>query len=262
MTADLLSRYDQLRSASRDINERIVRVLTGDETQSAGERLGLVQEGTLIFSDESDMSVLMDHAIHFRGEGPSAAERFFAVQHKQLDGAERDWAEATTRARFRLLQLGSRLGPGQTETRDLLTGESFLLADRGVADTGAPGQAMAGYILEFPGFVVASGGSISMPEVVPDLLLGMLSKLSYPVGTAAMEALSPRRQDALAVSVTGALLAAKRATEGPDGAPVEMGSRQRPSVMSRLQRRPSRNAPCPCGSGRRYKACCGKELRA
>ncbi|MFQ5600072.1 MAG: SEC-C metal-binding domain-containing protein [Candidatus Krumholzibacteriia bacterium] len=25
-----------------------------------------------------------------------------------------------------------------------------------------------------------------------------------------------------------------------------------------MDKRPGRNAPCPCGSGRKYKRCCGK----
>ena len=33
------------------------------------------------------------------------------------------------------------------------------------------------------------------------------------------------------------------------------------SAISLIPRkaRPSKNAPCPCGSGRKYKGCCGKE---
>lgn len=260
MMTDVLSRYDQLRKASRDVNARIVETLTGEEMTSAGERLGIVRDGVLIFSSEDDTNVLMDYAIHRLGTRPSPAERFYAELSARLDGAERAWAEATTRACFRILRLGPRAGPAQTETQDLLTGERLLLVDRGVADSGAPGQALAGYVLDFPGFVVTSGGAIAMPEAVPDVLLAMLREQGFPVGTPAMVELPPERLDALAASVTGVLLAVRGADNDADDLLEDMArdAQRRSPVRSRLQRRPARNAPCPCGSGRKYKACCGK----
>lgn len=35
-------------------------------------------------------------------------------------------------------------------------------------------------------------------------------------------------------------------------------SRERPKVESRRERKVGRNEPCPCGSGRKYKRCCGQ----
>jgi len=30
-----------------------------------------------------------------------------------------------------------------------------------------------------------------------------------------------------------------------------------PPVRTKAERKPGRNAPCPCGSGKKYKQCCG-----
>jgi len=30
-----------------------------------------------------------------------------------------------------------------------------------------------------------------------------------------------------------------------------------PAVPTRAEEKPGRNAPCPCGSGKKYKKCCG-----
>ena len=42
---------------------------------------------------------------------------------------------------------------------------------------------------------------------------------------------------------------------------VERLLSQGPAVRPLLKTSPARNAPCPCGSGRKYKGCCGRNRR-
>lgn len=260
MTKDTLSRYDQLRRAGREVNSQLLKALEREEYQSAGEALGLFRQGILIFANEDDPNVLMDYAVHRRVTGSSPAERFLTEQAARLEGAERDWAEATARARFRLLRLGRRTGPGQTEAVDLLTGERVLLVDRGVAETGSPGLGLASFALDFPGFITTSGGGVALPEAAVEPLLYFLRQSGYPVGTPAMTRLPPERQDTMEATLLRALLAARASEDDPDGTLEDFATsgRRRPPLLSRFQRGPARNAPCPCGSGRRYKSCCEK----
>ena len=44
---------------------------------------------------------------------------------------------------------------------------------------------------------------------------------------------------------------------GRAGAQVLMGEAKKP-VVRRASERIGRNEPCPCGSGKKYKKCCGK----
>ncbi|MCP4676284.1 MAG: hypothetical protein GY854_12390 [Deltaproteobacteria bacterium] len=52
----------------------------------------------------------------------------------------------------------------------------------------------------------------------------------------------------------------KRVVEGRGqmgGEPAEQGATGKPSTVKRDQPKVGRNDPCPCGSGRKYKKCCG-----
>ena len=58
-------------------------------------------------------------------------------------------------------------------------------------------------------------------------------------------------------------LAAPTADEGPAGAaPQPQGASssqpEKPRTVVREGRKVGRNEPCPCGSGKKYKQCCGK----
>ncbi len=41
----------------------------------------------------------------------------------------------------------------------------------------------------------------------------------------------------------------------PDDAPLP----EAPVEQARAADKPERNSPCPCGSGKKYKKCCGKQ---
>jgi preprotein translocase subunit SecA len=59
--------------------------------------------------------------------------------------------------------------------------------------------------------------------------------------------------DASAVALSGAT--------APDGEPLEAGGRgepPRPEPIRNLAQKVGRNDPCPCGSGRKFKNCCGR----
>ncbi|MCY3928778.1 MAG: SEC-C metal-binding domain-containing protein [Acidobacteria bacterium] len=43
-------------------------------------------------------------------------------------------------------------------------------------------------------------------------------------------------------------------SQGPAGPPARP---QKPRTVVRSQAKVGRNAPCPCGSGKKYKKCCG-----
>ena len=39
---------------------------------------------------------------------------------------------------------------------------------------------------------------------------------------------------------------------------IQRGTQERIRTFGEREYKPSRNAPCPCGSGKKYKRCCGK----
>ena len=50
-------------------------------------------------------------------------------------------------------------------------------------------------------------------------------------------------------------------SEGPAGLKIQNSNQEKsskPSPIKRQEPQIGRNAPCPCGSGKKYKNCCGK----
>ena len=53
-----------------------------------------------------------------------------------------------------------------------------------------------------------------------------------------------------------------RAGSAPAGqAPLTVSETAPPAPVKPLVQAPSRNAPCPCGSGKKYKHCCGRNTQ-
>src|SRR5690554_7848769 len=77
-----------------------------------------------------------------------------------------------------------------------------------------------------------------------------------------MEEIERRRKEELEREMARAKLrhdetSAARAAEG-DGEDGQQGQQTTPDTFVRQERKVGRNEPCPCGSGKKYKQCCGK----
>ena len=79
-----------------------------------------------------------------------------------------------------------------------------------------------------------------------------------------MEEIERRRKEELEREMARAKLrhdetSAARAAEGEgDGEDGQQGQQTTPDTFVRQERKVGRNEPCPCGSGKKYKQCCGK----
>ena len=57
---EILSRYRQLRAVGRKINHKMVERLSKDVLHEGGKKLGILQQGVLVFNSEDESAVLMD----------------------------------------------------------------------------------------------------------------------------------------------------------------------------------------------------------
>ena len=104
--------------------------------------------------------------------------------------------------------------------------------------------------------------SYSGPTGAPSLASGRMQPGRQPVPP---EAVRQARRPAAAMDSMGMSSAARRsaarapAPGGPDVRQLatNRGEAQRARAPVRVAKAPGRNAPCPCGSGRKYKKCCG-----
>ena len=72
---EVLPTYRRIRQVGLQLNHKLVKTLSKETIDTAGERLGMLKKGILVFDSEDETSVLMDFAIYnVRIGGKNAAE--------------------------------------------------------------------------------------------------------------------------------------------------------------------------------------------
>jgi hypothetical protein len=99
----------------------------------------------------------------------------------------------------------------------------------------------------------------SLPELAMDRNLWGMRKLMYVVGTEQGYDMSDDAEAAEFVQNLTQSVVAKPAKDEPtEAAPVDEYHGDRIEPIRRTEPKVGRNDPCPCGSGKKYKKCCGK----
>ena len=69
-------RYKRIREAGRRLNETLVESIDSQGMRFSADLLGILRGDVFVLKDESEMTVVMDHAIHnYRPDGLNAVER-------------------------------------------------------------------------------------------------------------------------------------------------------------------------------------------
>ena len=129
-------------------------------------------------------------------------------------------------------------------------------------------QHLLGNITETPiGDLVRSEQQRAFGRAKPETLPALLPLLRVPLRLQRRVPEEPHPADArrrarpqLALRRAQGVLRPHGAPDAPDGRPAARGAARRAEVMAILAeeaRTTGRNDPCPCGSGKKYKRCCG-----
>lgn len=248
----IISRYQRLRTASRELNNRLVKRLSKDVLYEGGRKLGILQGDTLVFDNEDESSVLMDYCLYdVRRNGRNAIEQYLIDSPTDPESDEAACLRAMQHAIYSLFVVESVERGLGVIVRDLLSQEVLLVVDMGFGSSAQPGLVFASRLLHQEGFSMTGGAAL--PVAVPPA----------------------DQRDALAKNFSAA------ATPDDDGhfdpAPLIRAclregcssdiQYQEPSAQAiGRQRNPNnirttpigRNSPCPCGSGKKFKHCCMK----
>jgi len=286
--AERRDRYLSCRQTSRGFINAIVKSLSRDDLQRGARDLGMFHRGTIVWANEAEVAVFSDHCIYdIRRNGQTAVERFSAASEAPPGSQERLMLDAMVSARYALLVVQRRVGSVGLAVADLFRGEQAILCDVSFAATVPRGAILATRVLypESEDFCMTSGAAL---PVSPDDLLGIVDVL-MELGADGPADFAPLNRDDLDRLTTRILRMLVRSgvtdfvtyteTGSPssdDSAPdlfvsprEEFGPRGLGAAFSgngrSLHRRPQietprrvcRNDPCPCGSGRKFKKCCG-----
>ncbi len=250
--AELVAHYKRLRAAGRKLSDKLVARLPKDVLEEGGRKLGIFREGTFVFDTEDEMAVLMDYCIYdVRRKGRNAIEQYLIESPPDPESIEMEHLRAMQHATYSIFFVESVIRGVGVTVRDILSEATLLIIDMGFASTAVPGALFASRLLRHEDFAMTGGAAIPIGAVPESEQAAVANELSRAVAVDAGGYFDPAplicrcRQLGCTSDIQ---------YQDPAGRPI---GRTR-SIESNAPRKFNRNAPCPCGSGRKYKKCCMK----
>ncbi len=254
--AGLLPTYLQLRKVGLRLGNKLVETLDKDVLEEGGTKLGILRDGAFVLDTEDQSSVLMDYCIYnvYRG-GRNAVTRMLE-DSPPSNPDELALLRAQTGAYYSIFRIEEvERGVGVT-LLDLLRKDTFFMTDVSMGNSMRDGFGLAGRVIPMDGYSMSGGAMLpfdakSAKRFKRDLDPWLAKKTDFA-------RLRPAEEAELAAQVIRAALESGMgehilyATPGEEKRP----GRWSPDNPGRV--RANRNDPCPCGSGRKYKSCCGK----
>lgn len=247
---ELLARYQQLRKTSRKLNNKLVARLSKNVLDEGGTKLGILRNGTLVFHSMDESAVLMDYCLYdVRRNGRNVIEQYLIDSPPDEDSEEMTCLRAMQHAIYSLFVVES-VEPGLgVVVRDAASDESMLVVDMGFASSALPGVVFASRLLPYDGFFITGGAALP---------LGVLPESSQNAAARNLLAATAAEGHSNPASLIRGCLSQGCSEniqyQAPQGATIGHPR----SSDSRRSTAPGRNSPCPCGSGKKHKACCLK----
>ncbi len=270
-TGDDVERYVRLREAGKRLNSEIVDTIPRRAMDDIGKALGILDGGTLIFGYEGMGDVFMDCCLYdwIRG-GRNLVRKFAKENPPPEDPDEREALGAMLRARYTVLGIDECVPEAGVRAVDLVADRDVFVLDLGLSrSSGVEGTALAARLLPAGRFWMTSGAALPMTRPVVAALLRNLMRADFS-GVKDIREVLDGPQMVLTIIRSclegGAADHVRYADPGDadeydeGGEPFEPAGRT--LRMGLGPRRSSRNAQCPCGSGRQYKRCCEKRQGA
>ncbi|HZL35666.1 MAG TPA: SEC-C metal-binding domain-containing protein [Tepidisphaeraceae bacterium] len=248
----ILSDYLALRPRLIELNGALVEMLSADDIKAAASRLGILHGKQITLDTEDQSAVLMDYAIHdvFHGE-VNAVERMYRQTPPPPDSVQMRLLLAMRRQRYSIVRV-------QEVVRKLgvmgLEGTSTpptLIVDQGFSKTAQVGMGLCTRLIS-PGADWSMTTGASMPLTEP-ALKRIMEEFNDYIARHGHEPKGSLRTTMLvnACVAAGASHAVRYADVNASGADGQV------ATIRRAAPKPGRNDPCSCGSGRKYKKCCG-----
>lgn len=260
--AALLSRYKHLRQLGLDLNNRLVATLSKDVLHEGGRRLGILRKNVLVFDSMDQTSVLMDYCIHdVRRGGKNAIERFLEESPPPADSAELMLLQALRDARYALLLVEEREQGVGARVHDMLRDETLFLHDIGFGSSCVPGMLLASRIMCVDDMWMTTGAAL------PFGMSPAGASVKAPMIAHVRDIMPPENWSAEQAALMSATIIRECLQRGAADHIVYRDAEENSRSVPTPQRLAGSTAPkrrvgtgnmCRCGSGRKFKHCCGK----
>jgi len=260
---DIVAHYQHLRPIRLRLNNELVHRLSRDVLEDGAKRIGIFHDGTFVFENEDETSVLMDYCIYnvYR-KGRNAVEQYLCDCPPDPDSDEMECLQAMQRGIYALVAV-LRVEPGVgCQVRNLFTEETRLLVDIGFSKTARPGTVIATRLLDFGDFVTTGGEPLPLGILDDDELDGWQRKLRAGVDDERSDP-APLIRTCLQRGASSSIRyegmnTQRRSDVGGGSSPVENSAQRRLALAKRHASKAVTNRRCRCGSGKMFKNCCGK----
>lgn len=255
--SEILPLYRRLREAAFHFNNRLVQKIPKTTMDESARILGLMSHGIINFESESEIAVLADYCVYY----PDSAGRNLATETWEnlpppIGSDERTILEAMTHAYYSIFEiLEVERGVG-VSVQDRLRGGTDFIADVGIGTSSQRGLLLATRVLPLGRFLMTGGAGLILDQPTFTRVSQDLARAGFNPETFDFSQITPQQEAGVAALVIRRIRAAGLSSRvgytdpGSPGVPSAIGSERR--------RRTGRNDPCPCGSGRKYKKCCGR----
>jgi len=224
-----MSREDLLRSQRDDVHSVLMPNLPRPLLVAAAQALGMGDGDALTYTDTNQLAVCTDLALYGLPEGLQLVAAY-VTSRPDIDPALRAAMPAAAHALF---QVGPAGSDGAVPCTPVRGGAPFTLLDPQLRQPEMAGLFVSAYIIPLPGHRITTGTPLA---IHPDIVARVKDR--------------PDLRDA-------SLAASLALTQWSYTTPRDTPPAQAPPPTA-TGRKPSRNAPCHCGSGKRYKACHGR----
>lgn len=224
-----------------------------------GDALGILRNGTLVFGTEDEPNILMDCCLYdWIRNGKSIVERFAEDHPPVPETEEGELLQAYLRAQYRILMPQSSVKGAGVHVTDLFSAEELFLMDVGISESPL-GIAYATRAIPLREYWITGGAGLPTGQEGITRAINRLRKKRLLVNgrfgdvhQATLLFVKTLLAEKVSQYITyeDTVGAASRQARGP----VEQTDGPGPLAFPSG---PGRNSSCPCGSGKRYKRCCG-----
>ncbi len=255
---ELVNQYKQFRQITRKLHSSLPEYLSKKAFNTCGKKLGLMRRGTLVFNDEQEMAVLMDYCLYdYQEKGSNAISKHMADSKTDTDTDEYKTLRAMSESFYTLIRIEDILPGVGVRVNDLLSERQYLLIDIGFSETAEQGMVIATRLLPFEDFVMTSGAVLAVDQESLSRLFDFAFE-NYGSEDGNYIEVDMRQRAELIAEIIRSCLDARSSSQiiyedmpddmefEPDTEPLQPSGRI------------GRNESCPCGSGKKYKRCCGR----
>lgn len=281
-----LERREAMSNLYGDLLGTIPRRATREIASARGDGVCEI----LFLGSEEMVTPHIDCCLHEWIVGGKSVVQRYAEESPPPEGTEeRDTLDALLRARFAVLKIGEQVPGAGAHAVDMLTDQELFLMDVALSfSRRAKRSALVGRIMPVGEFWMSAGGALPMPAREARKRIEKLAKSDPAVTSESFDPealdgrsrLFERHENVLAFvrmlleddpDTAVLYVAVNEIFSRVVGADSSRGFEAEgrgwteglTGVLAPFEgRRPTRNGPCPCGSGQKYKRCCGRERPA